>query len=83
MFVLQKGGYAFPNIIREMAIKGDSIPSLANEIGMGRDSLRKRMKGEKSFELPEILAIMDRYNSSFTYLFQFKSSDPHPDQKTA
>ncbi len=61
--------YLYPNIIAKMAVSGDTIATLAKELGMGYQALSARLRGKKSFELPEIYAIMRKYNESFEYLF--------------
>lgn len=73
--------YAYPNVIAQMASHGDTILSLSKALGMGYQTLSARLRGKKAFELPEICAVMQRYDCSFDYLF---APDPQPSgQKTA
>lgn len=61
--------YVFPNLIACMAASGDTIKTLAKYLGMGYQALSFRLRGEKSFELPEIIKIMERYEKSFDFIF--------------
>lgn len=79
--MITNNNYAYPNVIAQMAAHGDTILSLSQVLSMGYQTLSARLHGKKAFELPEIYAIMQRYNCSFDYLF---APDPQPSgQKTA
>lgn len=78
--VRRKVVYIFPNLIAEMGRNGDSLQSLSNELGMNYQALSARLRGRKSFELPEITILMKKYRKSFEYLFQ---SDNDADRKGA
>ncbi len=67
--MITNSSYVFPNIIAKMAIYGDSISKLSRELGMNYQTLSARLRGKKYFELPEIFAIMQRYDDSFEHLF--------------
>ena len=67
--MLSKPVYIYPNIIAMMAINGDTIRSLAKHLGIGYQALSARLRGRKSFELPEIVRLMERYDCEFAYLF--------------
>nr|DAK02410.1 MAG TPA: hypothetical protein [Caudoviricetes sp.] len=68
--VRRKVVYIFPNLIAEMGRNSDSLQSLSNELGMNYQALSARLRGLKSFELPEITILMKKYRKSFEYLFQ-------------
>lgn len=61
--------YVYPNIISMMAQNGDTLKTLSAELGMGYQALSARLRGLKSFELPEIFNLMKKYHRSFDYLF--------------
>ncbi len=61
--------YIYPNIISLMAINGDTLKTLSKELNIGYQALSARLRGQKSFELPEIWALMNKYKKSFEYLF--------------
>lgn len=61
--------YIYPNIVALMATNGDTLKSLSKELGLGYQALSARMRGIKSFELPEIYKLMNKYNSTFEHLF--------------
>lgn len=68
--VRRKVVYIFPNLIAEMSRNGDSLQSVSNELGMNYQALSARLRGFKSFELPEITFLMKKYRKSFKYLFE-------------
>ena len=61
--VRRKVVYIFPNLIAEMSRNGDSLQSVSK-------ALSARLRGFKSFELPEITFLMKKYRKSFEYLFE-------------
>lgn len=67
---MAKGVCVFPEIAAAMARHNDTITVLSKEIGIGSAALSMRLAGKRSFELPEIIGIMRRYNQSFEVLFQ-------------
>ncbi len=72
--------YIYPNIISLMAVNGDTLKTLSKELNIGYQALSARLRGQKSFELPEIWALMNKYKKSFEYLFEVKES---PNTETA
>lgn len=68
--VRRKVVYIFPNLMAEMSRNGDSLQSVSNELGMNYQALSTRLRGLKSFELPEITFLMKKYRKSFEYLFE-------------
>ena len=68
--VRRKVVYIFPNLIAEMSRNGDSLQSVSNELGMNYQALSARLRGFKSFELPEITFLMKKYRKSCEYLFE-------------
>lgn len=61
--------YIYPNLLAEMNRNGDNLKTLAKSLGMNYQALSARMRGLKSFELPEIAVLMKKYKRSFEYLF--------------
>lgn len=70
MITNKNGMYLFPCIIASMAENGDTISSLAADLGMGYQALSARLQGKKAFELPEVFGIMRKYKKSFNELFE-------------
>lgn len=68
--VRRKVVYIFPNLMAEMSRNGDSLQSVSNELGMNYQALSARLRGFKSFELPEITFLMKKYRKSFEHLFE-------------
>lgn len=66
--------YIYPNIISLMAINGDTIKTLSKELNIGYQALSARLRGQKSFELPEIWTLMNKYEKNFEYLFEVKDT---------
>lgn len=60
----------FPKLRGKMAEKNDNVNDLAFYLHISDDSIRRRLKGEKDFELTEIIMLSDRYNSSIDELFR-------------
>lgn len=61
--------YKYPNLVAEMVKNGDSIMTLARDLNMNYQTLSTRLKGTKSFELPEVVYLINRYSKSLEYLF--------------
>lgn len=51
-------------------------------LGMNYQALSARMRGLKSFELPEIAILMKRYKRSFEYLFYSTNTAENLEGKT-
>jgi transcriptional regulator with XRE-family HTH domain len=65
--------YVFPNIVAEMARKGDTLQTLSAKLGMSYQTLSARLTGKRSFELPEIYKLMQLYDEDFETLFTQRS----------
>lgn len=52
-----------------MAFYGDNLQTLSKKLGINYQTLSARLKGKKSFELPEIYILMKLYKSTFEELF--------------
>lgn len=61
--------YLFPNIAIEMTRHGDNLQTLSKKLGMSYQTLSARLRGERSFELPEIHKLMEIYKKDFETLF--------------
>lgn len=60
----------FPHLVAAMVKHGDSITSLAKEIGLSPMTLSRRLSGERDFKKPEIDKILQRYNQPYEVLFK-------------
>lgn len=65
--------FIFPNIAIEMTRNGDNLQTLSKKLGMSYQTLSARLKGKRSFELPEIYKLMEVYGKSFETLFEVKN----------
>lgn len=65
----------YPNLKFEMARNGDTQLSLAEKMGLNSAIISRRLNGESNFKLPEIKKILNLYNVTFEYLFDF---NPQP-----
>lgn len=63
----------FPNLVAEMARRGESVRSMSNKIGVEYNTLRKKINGITNFTLPEMRRIQRiLQNNSLDYLFEEK-----------
>lgn len=60
----------YPNLMAEMARKGDTITSLAKVLGMSTPLLHSRISGGTSWKIHEIDAICSRYDTDYETLFK-------------
>ena len=60
----------FPKLRGKMAEHKDNVNDLVDCLGISDDSVRRRLKGEKDFELSEIIILADRYSTSIDELFE-------------
>lgn len=60
----------FPKLRGKMAEHKDNVNDLVDCLGISDDSVRRRLKGEKDFELSEIIILADRYGTSIDELFE-------------
>ena len=74
--------YIYPNILAEMNRNGDNLKTLSEALGMNYQALSARMRGLKSFELPEIAILMKRCKRSFEYLFYSTNIAENHEAKT-
>ncbi|MBQ6994993.1 MAG: helix-turn-helix transcriptional regulator [Lachnospiraceae bacterium] len=59
----------FPRLEAKRAFNGHTTSTFAELLGISEDSVRRRLRGEVEFELPEILKLMSFYNCTFEELF--------------
>lgn len=64
--------YMFPNILAEMGRHGDNLRTLSEKIGLSYQSLSKRLRGQRNFELDEINKIIILYQQPYDILFKKK-----------
>ncbi len=60
----------FPKLRGKMAEKNDNVDDLVKCLNISDDSIRRRLKGEKDFELTELIILADRYQTSIDELFR-------------
>lgn len=60
----------FPKLRGKMAEHEDDVSDLVKCLGISDDSVRRRLKGEKDFELSELVILADRYKTSIDELFK-------------
>lgn len=60
----------FPKLRGKMAEKNHDVNKLVTLLGISDDSVRRRLKGEKEFELNEVIILANEYNSSIDELFK-------------
>ena len=58
-----------PKIRAKMAYNGTTTADIARVLEISEDSVRRRLRGEVEFELPEIVKLMKFYKCSFEDLF--------------
>lgn len=60
----------FPNLLAEMARRGDSGTMLAELLKISPPSFYRRVRGEIEFSKPEIDTICKHYGKPYEYLFE-------------
>ena len=59
----------FPKLRAKMAYYGNTTADIAEFLGISEDSVRRRLRGEVEFELPEIVKLIKFYNCIFEEIF--------------
>lgn len=59
----------FPMLRAKMAEKNDDVMDLSGVLKLSDDSIRRRLKGDKGFELTELKALSARYEMTIDDLF--------------
>ncbi|WP_279003272.1 helix-turn-helix domain-containing protein [[Clostridium] scindens] len=59
----------FPKLRAKMAYAGTTTADLAGVLEISEDSVRRRLRGEVEFELPEIVKLMKFYKCTFEEIF--------------
>lgn len=59
----------FPKLKAKMAYNGTTTAELAEVLEISEDSVRRRLRGEVEFELPEVIKLMKFFKCSFEDLF--------------
>lgn len=60
----------FPKLRGKMAEHKDDVNELVKCLEISDDSIRRRLKGEKDFELTELNLLADRYGTTIDELFK-------------
>lgn len=63
----------FPNLLAEMARKGDSREDLCEVLGVKRTTLWSRLNGTFEWKQSEINILCERYNKSYDELFKIEN----------
>lgn len=66
----------FPYLLAKMALHGDNLKTLSRKLGIGYQALSARLKGKKSFELPEIYLVLKLYDCNFEDVFIKSTTQP-------
>ena len=60
----------FPNLVAEMARKGDTQEVLAKLLNLTQASISRKLKGETGWSLKEVEIIYDYYKKNYYELFK-------------
>lgn len=60
----------YPNLVAEMARRGDTQKALANLLGLPDGSISRRLSGEIEWSISEIDKICDYYKKDYYELFK-------------
>jgi predicted transcriptional regulator len=60
----------FPNLVAEMARKGDTQEVLAKLLNLTQASISRKLKGETGWSLKEVEIICDYYKKNYYELFK-------------
>ena len=63
----------YPNLLAEMARKGDTKGKICEVLGIKRTTLWSRLNGEYQWKQSEIDKLCERYNKSYDELFKKES----------
>ena len=64
------GKVLFPELVGEMAKRGDTQKTLAQVLGLSRMTMYNKFSGKKEWKISEIEAICDYYKRDFHELFK-------------
>jgi predicted transcriptional regulator len=60
----------YPNLVAEMARKGDTQLVLAKLLNLAQASISRKLKGETAWSLEEVEKICEYYNKNYYELFK-------------
>ena len=60
----------YPNLLAEMARKGDTKGKLCEVLGIKRSALWTRLNGTTQWKMGEINKLCERYNKTYEELFK-------------
>ena len=66
----------YPNLRGQMARKEDTVEVLTPLLRLSPESIRRRLKGKKSWELPELITLANRYEVDIETLFSTSAKPP-------
>lgn len=59
----------YPGLRASMSYNGDDTETLSKLLNISGDTTRRRLRGEREFDIGEILILMRRYGKTFEELF--------------
>lgn len=59
----------YPGLRASMSYKGDDTETLSKILNISSDTARRRLRGEREFDIGEILILTRRYGKTFEELF--------------
>lgn len=68
--MIQKTKIKFPNLVSEMAKRGEDQKTLANLLGVTRATISRKLSGKIEWSVNEIDAICEYYGKDYYQLFK-------------
>lgn len=59
----------YPGLRASMSYNGDDTETLSKLLNISNDTVRRRLRGEREFNIGEILILTHRYGKTFEELF--------------
>lgn len=59
----------YPGLRASMSYNGDDTETLSKLLNISNDTVRRRLRGEREFDIGEILILTHRYGKTFEELF--------------
>lgn len=66
----------YPKLRGKMGFHGIGTEELADLLEISKDSVRRRLRGDIEFELPQVIKLMKYFNCSFEDLFGEPEEEP-------
>ena len=68
--MLNRRPIKYLNLFREMAGKGETMTMLGKLLGVGRDTISRKLSGRAEWTIGEIEIICNHYNKDYYELFK-------------